>query len=89
MSLVLHLLVCLYLLSYQISRKAQTVPAIPLKTWFKSLDPIFIEQRRVELDSYLKKLINLRVVLTTVEFKNFLELPHHVPGVCGMVCIMY
>jgi hypothetical protein len=62
-------------------KKIQHGLPFPAKTWFKSFEPDFVEQRRAELQLYLQGLANSRVGLNAIEFKNFLELSVNVPGI--------
>lgn len=63
-----------------LAKKTAQLPAMPAKTWFKSFDPEFIEQRRAELEVYLRACANSRVVLNAREFHSFLELGTNMHG---------
>ena len=68
-----------------LATKSQLLPPMPEKTWFKSFDPEFVEKRRVGLDGYLRKLVEIRVVLASMELRNFLDLSQHIGGLNEMV----
>eukprot|EP00455_Lapot_gusevi_P048895 TRINITY_DN6834_c0_g1_i1.p1 TRINITY_DN6834_c0_g1~~TRINITY_DN6834_c0_g1_i1.p1 ORF type:complete len:565 (-),score=150.14 TRINITY_DN6834_c0_g1_i1:301-1995(-) len=63
-----------------LAKKTQSLPPLPKKTWFKSLDPSFIQTRRLELEAYLRTLLQSRMIVNSVEFKSFIELSQNVPG---------
>ena len=57
------------------------VPALPIKTWFKSYEPEFLKQRCSELDVFLKNIINSRLFLSNPIVHKFLELPKHLTDI--------
>lgn len=72
-----------------LSKKLQIMPILPVKTWFKSFEPNFIEQRRSQLDSYIKTLLNNRVAMSSNEFKLFLDLAGRVSGIFLWISKIY
>eukprot|EP00466_Bigelowiella_natans_P007994 jgi/Bigna1/73758/fgenesh1_pg.26_\ len=58
----------------------QGLPTIPPKTWSltKNLDKSFVENRRKQLDTYLKALIQHEGVMNTVSLVDFLSISEHV-----------
>jgi hypothetical protein len=63
-----------------LEKKTTQLPAMPAKTWFKSFDPDFVEQRRGELEVYLRALVASRVALNARELHDFFKMPENVPG---------
>ena len=63
-----------------LEKKTTPLPAMPAKTWFKTFDPAFVEQRRGELEVYLRALVASRVALNARELHEFFEIPENVPG---------
>ena len=64
-----------------LQKRTSQLPSLPAKTWFKSFDPDFVEQRRLELEVYLQAALKSRIILNAREFHSFLELPVNVHGI--------
>jgi hypothetical protein len=67
--------------SLQLSKKTTQLPQLPAKTWFKSFEPEFIEQRRKELEVYMQSMLNTRAVVNAREFHQFLGLTENASGI--------
>jgi hypothetical protein len=55
----------------------KSLPKIPPRVWFGSLDPDFIEQRRQQLEEYLRQISNMLSVTKLKVWTDFLKLGEH------------
>lgn len=63
----------------ELGRHVSSLPALPSKTWFRTLDPGFVRRRQGELNLYVQRLAAMVPVLHAAAFHAFLELDAHVP----------
>lgn len=64
----------------KLSRSVDSLPALPGKTLFRSLAPDFVQKRRQQLHEWLQSVLRIPAAATSHEFRQFLEVPQHVPS---------
>ena len=66
------------------SRRDVELPAVPPSRWMGSMDPAFVSQRRVELESWLAALLSSPVLALQPQLHAFLETPDSMLVQLGM-----
>jgi len=66
------------LLHSTLAAESSLLPALPAKTWFPSFSDSFISKRRVELNDYIMKIMEIPYVRNSHQMIDFLEAVKHI-----------